>query len=282
MRVGSEMPSPRIMTVEGVGFPCVAAGTGDPVLFVHGSWADYRAWCDLWQDVAAQHRFMAYTHRHFGKGHWPKDKPFSCDVHSDDLVAILRELGEPVHLVGWSYSGAMVLGAAREVPELVRKVVIYEPSLISILKDTPEIRAIVAAFRLGFAAAYSAAVAGDTTAAMHMAVEFVFGLEKGGFRHLDPRFQTMFLDNAHTMLPDFEAAEPVPLTCEDIGGVSSSTLLIVGEKTLPHYKLVAEILACLPDGAISVIEGVGHGGPWLAKAEFVRLALKFIDKKAKS
>jgi pimeloyl-ACP methyl ester carboxylesterase len=113
---------------------------------------------------------------------------------------------------------------------------------------------------------------------MHMAVEFVFGLQEGGFRQLDPRFQIMFLENAHTMVMDFEAPEPVALTCEHIRAVTSPTLLIVGEDTLPIYKLVAQaILACLPHGAIAEIEGVGHGGPWLAKDAFIGIALNFID-----
>ena len=137
MQVDQTMPAPEMLEVGDVAFPFVSAGTGEPALFVNGSWADLRSWCDLWQDVAAEHRFMAYTHRHFGATQWPQDKPFSRDVHTADLVAILRTLNEPVHLVGWSYSGGMVLRAAMEVPDLVRTVTVYEPSLSSILPDTP-------------------------------------------------------------------------------------------------------------------------------------------------
>ena len=278
MQSDQAMPAPGMLQVGDIAFPFVSAGTGDPVLFVNGSWADLRGWCGLWQDVAAGHRFMAYTHRHFGSAPWPQDKPFSRDVHTADLVAILRKLNEPVHLVGWSYSGGIVLRAAMDVPDLVRTVTVYEPSLSSILPDTPENKALLEAFSHGFAEAYATAKAGDGARAMKMAVEFVLGMEKGGFASLDPRIQAMLTENSHTMIPDFDAPAPEPLTCAQLGEVSCPVLLIVGSETLPHYKLVAaEVLACLPDASLSEIQGVGHGGPWQAQAEFLRRVLAFVD-----
>jgi len=282
MQVDQTMPAPEMFEIGDIAIPFVSAGTGEPVLFVNGSWADLRGWCDIWQDVAADHRFMAYTHRHFGATQWPQDKPFSRDVHTADLVAILRTLNEPVHLVGWSYSGGMVMRAAVEMPDLVRTVTVYEPSLSSILPDTLKNKALLEAFGQGFAGAYAAAKAGDGASAMPMAVEFVLGMEKGGFATLDPRIQTMLVENAHTMIPDFDAPTPEPLTCAQIGKVSCPVLLIVGSETLPHYKLVAaEVLACLPDASLSEIQGVGHGGPWQARPEFVRQVLDFVDLNAR-
>lgn len=282
MQADQSMPAPEMLQVGEVAFPFVSAGTGEPVLFVNGSWADLRGWCDLWQDVAAEHRFLAYTHRYFGTIQWPKDKLFSRDVHTADLVTILRTLNEPVHLVGWSYSGGMVLRAAIEIPDLVRTVTVYEPSLSSILPGTTKNKALLEAFGQGFAEAYTLAKAGDGTRAMRMAVEFVLGMEKGGFATLDPRIQKMLIENAHTMIPDFDAPTPEPLTCAQIGLVSCPVLVIVGSETLPHYRLVAaEILACLPKASLSEIQGVGHGGPWQARPEFVRRLLNFVDLNAR-
>lgn len=281
MQLQENMPSCESLVVGDVAFPFVAAGKGEPVLFVNGSWADLRGWCEIWDEVAAGHRFMAYTHRHFGTAHWPQDKPFTRDVHTDDLVAILRTLKTPAHLVGWSYSGGMVLRAALEVPDLVSTVTIYEPSLSSILPDTPSNKALLEAFGRGFSEAYETAKAGDGAKAMPMAVEFVLGMEKGGFATLDSRIQSMLIENAHTMISDFDAPAPRPLTCEELAGVTCPVQLIVGTETFPHYRLVAsQILACVPNGFQSEIHGVGHGGPWQARDEFVRLLVGFIDSNA--
>lgn len=279
MQGDQTMPACEFLSVGDVAFPFVSAGAGDPVLFVNGSWADLRGWCDLWQAVAVGHRFMAYTHRHFGTTQWPQDKPFCRDVHTADLVAILQKLSSPAHLVGWSYSGGMVLRAAIEVPDLVSSVVIYEPSLSSILPDTPENRALLEAFGQGFSSAYATAHAGNCEAAMPMAVEFVLGMKEGGFSTLDPRIQKMLIENAHTMIPDFDAPPPRPLSCEHLGQVTCPVLLVVGTETFPHYKRVAqEVLACLPNASLSEIQGVGHGGPWQARPEFVRRVLEFVDR----
>lgn len=281
MQLQENMPPSESLLAGDVAFPFVAAGKGEPVLFVNGSWADLRGWCEIWEEVAAGHRFMAYTHRHFGTAQWPQDKPFTRDVHTDDLVAILRTLKTPTHLVGWSYSGGMVLRAAIEVPDLVSTVTIYEPSLSSILPDTPTNKALLEAFGRGFSEAYETAKAGDGAKAMPMAVEFVLGMEKGGFATLEPRIQAMLIENAHTMIPDFDAPSPRPLTCEELGGVTCPVQLIVGTETFLHYRLVAtQILACVPNGFLSDIHGVGHGGPWQAREEFVRMLLGFIDSNA--
>ncbi len=281
MHTSPDMPASGTLRVDDVDFPFVSAGKGDPVLFVNGSWADLRGWCELWQDVAVSHRFMAYTHRHFGTTAWPQDKPFSRDVHIADLVAILRALNTPTHLVGWSYSGAIVLGAAIAMPELVLSVAIYEPSLSSILPDTIENRSLLKAFGDGFAEAYATAKAGEGEKAMPLAVEFVLGMKQGGFGTLDPRIQSMLLENAHTMVPDFDAPTPLPLTCEQLGKVQCPVLLIVGARTFPHYKRVAaEVFACLPNASLSEIPSVGHGGPWQTRSEFLRLVLDFVDRNA--
>ena len=175
----------------------------------------------------------------------------------------------------------MVLRAALQVPDLVRTVTVYEPSLSSILPDTQENRVLLEAFGQGFAGAYAAAKAGDWAVAMPLAVEFVLGMEPGGFATLDARIQAMLIENAHTMIPDFDAPTPEPLTCTQIGRVSCPVQIIVGTKTKLHYKRVAtEILACLPDASLSEIQGVGHGGPWQARHEFVRRVINFVDLNA--
>jgi pimeloyl-ACP methyl ester carboxylesterase len=56
------------------------------------------------------------------RGHGRTDKPSSgyhVDDHVDDLLGLLDalEISEPIHLVGFSYGGAIVMGAAVREPE---------------------------------------------------------------------------------------------------------------------------------------------------------------------
>ncbi len=149
----------------------VTAGEGEPVLFVHGAVGDYRKWDGLWEDVAAGHRFIAYTQRWFGTTAWPEDKPYARDVQDDDLVAILQALGEPVHLVGLSNGGPVVLRAALRVPDLVQSVVVYEPTLLDVLFGTAEGEAVVGEFFAGVADTSAAVEAGDNEEAARELIE---------------------------------------------------------------------------------------------------------------
>ena len=120
---------------EGTAYPATISGTGDTVLLVHGMFADNRAWLGLEEAIARGHRFVAYTQRGFGTGGW-QDATYSRDRHTEDLAAILEGLDAPADLVGWSYGGAIVLGAAADVPDRVRRVVVYEPFVPELLGGT--------------------------------------------------------------------------------------------------------------------------------------------------
>jgi len=53
----------------------IERGSGDPVLFVHGSASDYRTWRSQLDDFSNQYRAIAYSRRY----HWPND-PIPDDV----------------------------------------------------------------------------------------------------------------------------------------------------------------------------------------------------------
>ena len=139
---------------------------------------------------------MAYTQRWFGTGEWPADKPYSRDVHSDDLVAVLQAIGEPVHLVGLSNGGPPALWAAIRAPELVRSLVLYEANLPDVLFGSDEGEEALGAFFGGFGDVEAALEAGDNDEAARELIEAIYALPEGGFASIDPVQQAMVLDNA--------------------------------------------------------------------------------------
>ncbi len=275
----AEMPEPDQVEAAGAEFPYVAAGAGEPVLFVHGSLVDYRVWAGLWDDVARDHRIVAYTQRWFGTKDWPEDKSFSRDIHTADLVALLKTWGEPMHLVGWSYGGAVVLDAASKVPELVSSIVVFEPTVTEIVAGNPEAEAAREEWFGLWGETVAAVEAKDYEGSIREAAEAAFGLGKGGFSTIDADLQTTMLENAHVQPLDLFAAEPSPITCEALKKVTAPTLLIVGSETARFWDLSARMLAaCIPGAEVAVLDGVGHGGPVQAQDAFVNLTLGFIDR----
>ena len=276
------MPEPIHFEASGTCFPFSKAGLGAPILFVHGAWADLRIWCGLWERVVENYQFLAITQRHFGYGNWPNKKPFSRDIHTDDLRSLIKGIGKQVHLVGWSYAGGILLRVASELPELVRSLTIYEPSFES---EAPPKEALLRQAREAFweelEPAYSIAKAGDLDTAMRSGVEIVFGLGKGGFELLDPRYQRVFLDNAHTMIPELNAPYSKALKNSELKKVGCPTLIVLGERTHEQYRLMADAtLHDLPNASTVTWEGVGHGGPVQVPDQFAKLILDFVQSNS--
>jgi pimeloyl-ACP methyl ester carboxylesterase len=277
LEVRAADPEPATIEAAGLTFPALVAGAGAPVVFVHGSFSDRRVWEGVAPEVAENHRFIAYDQRGFGTGAWPAS-PYSRDAHTADLIAILKTLGEPANLVGWSYSGPIVLRAAAEVPELVRSVVVYEPTMPEMLSGDPEAEAARDAWFGIWADTDAAVKAGDNEEAIREGIEAALGMPEGGFETQDPALQRMQLENAHTVPLDWSAPPPTDLLCDELATIEPPTLIIAGAATHPAWTRTQQaVAACIPGAETATIEGVGHGGPVAAEAEFLRLTLGFID-----
>ena len=270
---------PRHLEAAGTQFPYSEAGEGEIVLFVHGAFSDHRTWDPFRDPIAEQHRFMAYTQRGFGVAEWPEEPGYARDVHEDDLIAVLDALGEPVHLVGWSYGGPIVLQAALDRPELVRSVVIFEPTFDEILAGDPQFELTLARWENGWGPVVVAAQQGNNEEALTRALEYVFGLPEDGFETLPEGARSVALDNAHTIPKVLRSPAPTPMTCEDVAEIETPVLIVLGTETLPFFEAVSrETAACLPNGRLEEMSGIGHGGPVQAKDAFADKVLAFIEE----
>lgn len=270
---------PRHIEAASTQFPYAEAGEGETVLFVHGAFSDHRIWEPLRAPVAEQHRFIAYTQRGFGTGEWPDEPGYARDVHEDDLLAVLDALGGPVHLVGWSYGGPIVLQAALDRSELVRSVVIFEPFFPELVAGDPQYEQALAQYGEGWGPVVEASQQGNNEEAISLALEHVFGLPEDGFETLPEGSQSVALDNAHTVPKVFASPEPTPMTCDDLAEIETPVLIVMGTDTLPYFEAAArETAACLPNGRLEEMSGVGHGGPVQASVAFADKLLGFIEE----
>jgi pimeloyl-ACP methyl ester carboxylesterase len=103
-------------------------GTGDQlVVFVHGVLDRGSSFRKSAAFLPAECRMVFYDRRGYGQSLTAAKVPVGVDVHSDDLVAILD--GRRAVVVGHSFGGVTVLGAALRHPELVSAVVLYETGM---------------------------------------------------------------------------------------------------------------------------------------------------------
>ena len=124
-----DAPMQRRLAVDGTTLPYVDQGRGVPVVLVHAALGDHRAWEPLRATVVSSYRYLTFDQRYFGASPWPDNgERFGPLTQANDLAAFVRGLrAGPVHLVGWSMSGASVLTVAAQHHELVSSVFVYEP-----------------------------------------------------------------------------------------------------------------------------------------------------------
>src|SRR5689334_10086664 len=137
----SAAPAAKQVEVNGFRLQYIEQGSGEPIVFVHGAPHDLRAWEWVKEAIAKEYRFIAYTQRYFGTEPWPDTgNNFSIANHADDLAKFITSLNAgPVHLVGWSHGGLVAMTAAVSDPSLVRRLILYEASVISVLPaESPE------------------------------------------------------------------------------------------------------------------------------------------------
>ncbi|KAA9375312.1 alpha/beta hydrolase [Microbispora cellulosiformans] len=105
----------------------VPGTSGEPVLFVHGNVSCSAFWRSTMASLGEGFRPYAVDLRGFG-GSDPEPVDASRGVrdYSDDVLALLDRLG-PVHLVGWSLGGGVVMQVLRDRPAAVRSLTLVNP-----------------------------------------------------------------------------------------------------------------------------------------------------------
>jgi 2-hydroxymuconate-semialdehyde hydrolase len=104
------------------------AGTGDPVLFIHGSGPGVSAWAN-WRlvipELARQRRVIAPDMVGFGFTDRPAGIAYTMDTWVRQALDLMDALDLPqVDLVGNSFGGALALALATRHPERVRRLVL--------------------------------------------------------------------------------------------------------------------------------------------------------------
>lgn len=132
--------------VEGRTLHYLAAGSGRPLMFVHGSDGSARQWRHHCQHVDRTRRVMAYdligcgANRpvpippEFGATRQAEAKLFSYE-DAAALLAAVEHVGAPADVVAHSVGGVGAILAALARPAAIRTLTLFEPVLFSLLGD---------------------------------------------------------------------------------------------------------------------------------------------------
>lgn len=269
------------VNANGVRLATVEHGRGVPVVFVHGSVSDWRAWNAQRQAVGERYRFIAYSMRYHGTEPWSDDgRNYSVATHAADLAALIRSLNAgPVFVVGQSLGALTALLMSVQHPELVRGLVINEPPNVSIIAGLDEAKQILGEGAPTFAARNAAGKAGDGMKAMRILIDWVLNLPPGGFDTLPEETRAMLIDNARTEVPAVAAPPPPPITCDRLTAFRVPTLVTGGADTRRFFSLINETTArCIPGSRLVVIPDADHSAMRQNSAAFNAALLEFLSR----
>lgn len=250
MRFSPDIPL-RSALVDGTPLHYQEAGSGPPLLLIHGSLCDCRYWQAQIGPFARTHRVIAPSLRHYWPGGPQAEAPFSVASHADDLAALLDEQGlARVHVVGHSRGARVALALALQHPARVHGLVLADPSVVWRDRPAPPPSPALTQAR-------AALDRGDPEGALGAFVDAVNGPQT--WSRMVEGFKRMARDNAGTL--PLQTAEPAaPLDTADVAALAHPMLLIGGAAGPARYAQVQDALqALLPAARRVVIDGAAHG-----------------------
>jgi pimeloyl-ACP methyl ester carboxylesterase len=234
---------------DGVDIGLLTAGSGPPLLLVHGGAGQIEGWQPVWDHLSRHWRVTAMDRR--GRGSSGDGQGYSIDAEYGDVAAVAgalsAEAGGPIDVFAHSYGATCTLGATNHSAPF-RRIALYEPPGGN--TAPPE-----------FVDRLTALVdEGRTGKAMVSFLSEIIGLTGEEIDALKNAPQTYdILSVLAATLP----REGRALLGVDVatlaGGVTGPTLLLLGERS-PEWAEVntRETAGVIPDSRIVTLPGLGH------------------------
>ena len=254
------------ITVNGYPYAYRQAGSGVPVVLIHGSIGDYRVWTSQLAAFSKRNHVVTPSLRHYypepwsgeggsGEGGSGEGGQFSIEQHGSDIAAFIKALGlGKVHLLGWSRGGAVVNEVAKRSPEVIRTLILEDGTIDMAGGDDAAMREAKAEFTRRFDALKAAIRLGDLEGGARTFYDIAGG--PGTWERLPQSRRQSALDNLRTALA--EGGRPLT-TPAQVAAYDFPILALRGERSPARYELTyAAMRKAVPIAPTVVIPKAGH------------------------
>lgn len=272
----------------------IEKGSGTPVIFVHGSVSDYRAWNAQVEQFAQRYRVVAYSRRYHFPNPWTGEgMDYTVRLHAEDLAALITTLGlGRVHLIGSSYGAYTSLITAIRNPNLVRSLVLGEPPVLPLLAENPDNPLHLASLIMkspstaikfisfgvrSIKPAQGALRRGDLEKGVQSFVNGVLG--KGGFEQLPSSARATMMDNAQALKAELLGPGFDRFPVEDARRCSIPTLLVYGDRSPGFFRSISDrLMSILPSAQRVTIPNASHSMHRDNPDAYNKIVLEFLRK----
>ncbi|MEZ4664920.1 MAG: alpha/beta hydrolase [Caldilineaceae bacterium] len=246
------------------------AGSGDPLVLIHGATLDTRMWDDQFAPFARDYQVIRYDMRGYGQSALPTAASYAP---VDDLMALLRHLGlSRAHILGLSLGGAVAIDFALAYPQAAASLIVVDTGLRGFQWE---------AFGASFSQVQSMALTSGIEAAKRRWLSdplFAPALENA---QVAARLKQMVTDYSgwHWLNKPAMPASGLP-AIQQLGAITPPTLIIVGEHDLPDFQTIAELLhQRIPNASKVVMPDVGHMSNMENPERFNEIVLGFLEER---
>lgn len=221
-------------------------GTGPPLILLHGLAGSARWWTHNIPALSRSFRVIAIDLPGFGAS--PRDHRLDLDDVANQLAATMDQLGiERASVIGHSMGGLIAGGLAADHPERVDRLVLVDAAFLSLGQTA--VRPVT-----------GPAITLRWTAPSLLPVLVQDSLRSGPGRLADASIQLVAADWRTKLLL-----------------IRASTLVIWGEHDMICPLTIGrQIVACVPDSRLVVVEGAAHNPMWERPEAFDREVLDFL------
>ena len=222
--------------------PGVGTG-GTPLVCIHGSLNDYRAWWPVMGPLSRGRRVIAPSLRHYFPEHWNgQGGSFTIAQHVADVIAFIEALDlGPIDLLGHSRGGHIAFRVAEERPDLLRRLVLAEPGgELDASLAPPSVDGTASAPRTYVAEAAAKMHAGDINGGLRTFKDGVDG--PGTWDGLPEADKQLRRDNAFTLLAQSNEQRR-PFARNEAESIKTLTLIVAGANTEGALPTIARVLA---------------------------------------
>ncbi len=218
--------------VEGTRLYYEIAGSGCPMILIHGFALDSRMWDDQFESFTQQYQVIRYDLRGFGKSGLPNSKSYS---YADDQKALIDHLGvSHAYVIGLSLGGMIAIDFALEHPEATDALVAADAALGGFEWQV-------------FGTSLESVWARARKSGVQAVKEIWQGLDlfKPAFGEPDvaSRLTQMFADySGWHFVNDDPVSELDPPAIQRLNDISAPTLVILGEYDSPDFHSISSIL----------------------------------------
>ncbi len=244
-------------------------GSGEPLVLLHGYTLDHRIWAHLLPRLTPRHRVILPDLQ----GHGQSGVSPEGAALADDLAALLRHLGlERAAVCGLSMGGGVAISFALHYPQMCAALIPVAPAIFGYryTKWRTARPYILQARKEGLAAALEAWLADPLFATLPE------GPVAERLRSIVRAFpSTLWLQKTPSPVP------PGPPEVDRLHEITAPTLALVGERDLPDFRRMAELVAERVEGArLEVVPGAGHLLPLEQPERFAEAMLAFLSNQS--